>query len=367
MAAVYPANVRAFNTKIDLVDTVFALHINDLQDEVMAMQNVLGTNPQGTATGPATVGKRITDLEGNRSLTSHTHPSDLNAATHDIEARHTFGAAYGNPVLPAAIVVGAAGTPGTGDNPAKEDHQHPVPSALSLAASVIPAGTIVMYGGNSAPSGWVFCDGKNDYPRTGGTYDALFAVLGTSYGNASGTTFGVPDLRNRFPMGRATTGATIVSGGNRDATLVSHSHTVNSPSHGGGTGWQSADHSHGGTTDWMTENWNHNHDTYHDHYAKCADNNASGDVQGWPSWNNHAQFRTSDRGTVGGVWGLIGGNPMTSGGRDTNHRHNFGTGGVSANHWHSVGAESPGTNAQGSSATDANLPPYQTVNFIIKL
>jgi microcystin-dependent protein len=371
MAAVYPANVRSFTTHTDLVETVFALHMNDAQDEITAIQNVLGANPQGAATGPATVGKRMVDLETGKASVTHDHTNRLDIPAHDVPVRHTFGAsaALGTPDLPAPIVVGAAGSAGAGDNPAKEDHSHPVPSALALGATFLPPGMIVAYGGTTAPAGWVLCDGAS-YTRgttSADTYFNLFQAIGTGYGSGSGTTFNVPDLRNKFPMGRATPTTAVVAGGSRNATLVSHSHTVNLHSHGGGTGWQSADHAHGGTTDWMDRAASHDHDEYHDHYAKVADNNSASDVQGWPAGNAHGQLRSSNRAGYGGVWGLIGGNPMRTDSQNINHLHGFSTGGSNANHTHSIGGESPGTDLQGSSATDANLPPYQTVNFIIKL
>ena len=62
-----------------------------------------------------------------------------------------------------------------------------------------PTGTIVMYGGSSAPSGWVLCDGSS-YNRTNQTYNNLFSVLQYSYGG-SGNQFNVPDLRGRVGIG----------------------------------------------------------------------------------------------------------------------------------------------------------------------
>lgn len=64
-------------------------------------------------------------------------------------------------------------------------------------------GTIVMYGGTSAPSGWVLCDGAS-YDSTNSTYSALYTVIGETYGG-SGSLFNVPDLRQRFPVGAQTT------------------------------------------------------------------------------------------------------------------------------------------------------------------
>ena len=65
--------------------------------------------------------------------------------------------------------------------------------------STIPAGTISAFGGKTAPSGWLLCNGqlvnRADYP-------ALFAAIGTTYGIGDGsTTFAIPDLRGRFVRG----------------------------------------------------------------------------------------------------------------------------------------------------------------------
>ena len=63
-------------------------------------------------------------------------------------------------------------------------------------------GTIQMYGGSAAPTGYVLCDGAS--LLRAGTYAALFDVLGTTYGSADGTHFNVPDLRGRVPVGVGT-------------------------------------------------------------------------------------------------------------------------------------------------------------------
>lgn len=61
-------------------------------------------------------------------------------------------------------------------------------------------GMIVAYGGTSAPTGWLLCDGTA-VSRT--TYSALFGLLSTTYGAGDGsTTFNVPDLRSSFPLGK---------------------------------------------------------------------------------------------------------------------------------------------------------------------
>lgn len=44
MAASYPTSVRTFTNKVDIVDTIFADHVNVLQDEVRAIEVSLGTS-----------------------------------------------------------------------------------------------------------------------------------------------------------------------------------------------------------------------------------------------------------------------------------------------------------------------------------
>jgi len=56
---------------------------------------------------------------------------------------------------------------------------------------------IMMFGGNFAPRGWALCDGQL-LPIS--SHSALFSILGTTYGGDGRTTFGLPDLRGRFPM-----------------------------------------------------------------------------------------------------------------------------------------------------------------------
>ncbi|RYG92740.1 phage tail protein [Loktanella sp. IMCC34160] len=55
---------------------------------------------------------------------------------------------------------------------------------------------IMLFGGNFAPRGWAFCDGQL-LPIA--SYNALFSILGTTYGGDGRTTFGLPDLRGRVP------------------------------------------------------------------------------------------------------------------------------------------------------------------------
>ena len=84
-----------------------------------------------------------------------------------------------------------------------------------------PVGTIVMFGGASAPTGWLLCDGQST-----ASYAALAAVVGAT----------VPDLRGRAPIGVGTgTGLTARALG---ATVGNETHTL--------TTEQIPNHSHGG-------------------------------------------------------------------------------------------------------------------------
>ena len=53
-------------------------------------------------------------------------------------------------------------------------------------------GQIVIFAGNFAPRGWAFCDGQL-LPIN--QHQALFSILGTTYGGDGRTTFALPDLR----------------------------------------------------------------------------------------------------------------------------------------------------------------------------
>lgn len=113
-----------------------------------------------------------------------------------------------------------------------------------LFQRLLPAGVIVPYGGATAPSGWLACNGAS-VSRT--TYSELFSAIGTAYGSSSGTTFNVPDLRGRFLRGTNTFGTAsgldpdassrtaMATGGNtgdnvgsvQDDAFEAHTHTVN--------------------------------------------------------------------------------------------------------------------------------------------
>jgi microcystin-dependent protein len=104
---------------------------------------------------------------------------------------------------------------------------------------LVPTGTVVAFAGTTAPSGWLLCDGTA-VPRAANA--ALFAAIGTTYGGGDGTTtFNLPDLRGRMPMGTGTgtglTGRALgKTYGSETVTLSvgqmpAHTHGVSDPGH----------------------------------------------------------------------------------------------------------------------------------------
>ena len=83
------------------------------------------------------------------------------------------------------------------------------PSNTSLPA-VNPIGSIVMYGGGTAPSGWLICDGSA-VAKT--SYASLFSILGNTYGTATSTQFYLPNLQAKFPLGKSGSYALGSTGG----------------------------------------------------------------------------------------------------------------------------------------------------------
>jgi microcystin-dependent protein len=61
-----------------------------------------------------------------------------------------------------------------------------------------PIGTILAYGGTSAPAGWMICDGTS---LLRASYPELFAVIGTAFGSADSTHFNIPDMTGKTAMG----------------------------------------------------------------------------------------------------------------------------------------------------------------------
>ena len=87
-------------------------------------------------------------------------------------------------------------------------------------------GEIRLFAGNFAPAGWAFCDGQL-LPIADN--DALFTLIGTTYGGDGQTTFALPDLRGRIPIHQGNSFILAETGGAEAVVLTmnqipAHSH-----------------------------------------------------------------------------------------------------------------------------------------------
>ena len=123
-----------------------------------------------------------------------THPGMVNNTSQTFSGQKTFSTGITGNVT--GSISGNAATVTTNAN--LTGPVTSVGNATSLSSTVsnglVPAGTIIAFGGTFAPAGYLICDG-NDYLRT--AYVDLFNAIGT----ASGTRFNVPDLRGQFLRG----------------------------------------------------------------------------------------------------------------------------------------------------------------------
>lgn len=115
----------------------------------------------------------------------------------------------------------------------------------------IPVGGVIMFGGDTAPTGYLICNG-NPISRT--TYSKLFSAIGTTYGVGDGsTTFNLPNMKGRVPVG-IKTGTNITTLGETGG-LLDHTHTIGEHTHAQ-SHYHTADHTH-------TISHSHSIDHYH--------------------------------------------------------------------------------------------------------
>ena len=73
-----------------------------------------------------------------------------------------------------------------------------------------------MFGGNFAPKGWEFCDGRLlSIPLN----ETLFNLIGTTYGGDGESTYAMPDLRGRLPLHQGSGLTLAQTGGDEEVTL----------------------------------------------------------------------------------------------------------------------------------------------------
>jgi microcystin-dependent protein len=185
---------------------------------------------------------------------------------------------------------------------------------------LIGPGFILEYPGTTDPPGWMIIDGRS---LVRATYPDLFNVIGTTFGlgtdTVGGTTFALPNTKDKFVIGASATLAVGATGG--QAGMPSH--------------WHNAVTSDG-TLDTNTTGSSHSH-TLNFEYAATTTTGGTG-------------IRVTDI------------NSQT-GGTGTNAVATTTTGG--STHTHSVIGHTAST---GSGATaDENRPPFVALNRIIKL
>lgn len=229
----YPGTITSFATLVDYVDYVLASHQNTRAAEIVAIETYLGTNIHGTAASlKARLAHSLNDagylnLDSATELTITSDAITITQNAHKLQpqsgttdnlstisgtADGDFGVLYisdfgtdtvtikhnvGNILCVGGIdVVLSNGAVAWFSNGTKV---FVVGYSGAPATVYPPTGTISMFGGNAAPSGYLLCDGSA-VSRT--TYADLFAVITTYYGSGNGsTTFNVPDLRSRVPIG----------------------------------------------------------------------------------------------------------------------------------------------------------------------
>lgn len=192
----------------------------------------------------------------------------------------------------------------------------------------VPTGGIMPYAGSTAPSQFLLCQGQA-ISRT--TYADLFAVIGTTYGSGDGsTTFNVPDLRSRVPVGFDNPAAWAdfrpmgKTGGARTHALS----TAELPVHA--------------------------HSIDHDHGAFTSGNDSPDHSHSW-SFTYGATHNSNGGYAIGAA-------------TTTYWSFSVGTGGASTRHQHSIDVPYySGTSGNaGSGSEHNNLQPYLVTNYIIK-
>ena len=198
---------------------------------------------------------------------------------------------------------------------------------LQDAHMLMPPGAVMPYAGDSAPGGYLLCDGST-VARS--QYPLLFSVVGTTWGNGDGlTTFNLPDLRDRSVLGVSGTNSIGSIGGS-----ATHTMTVD----------QMPQHSHTGTTDTAGAHVHSVADPGHTHalYISRDDNNGSNDNGQAPAGDAYLNADTK-----------LGASSLPS------------TTGISVN---SAGAHAHSftTNTTGSGESFSLQSPFLALNFIIK-
>jgi len=233
----------------------------------------------------------------------------------------------------------------------------------AVVARLVPVGTIAMYGGASAPTGWLLCNG--DAIDAG--YTALKAIVGNN----------TPDFKGRFALGDNSTLTLLGVGGSAtisEGNLPSHAHansatasTTVTINNGGGHGHTASSgdagaHSHTISTE--AGEGAHQH--------KIPTNQVASGTHGHTTNGTISSGLSGTGGTSAGFTSTLEAN------YEGKHTHT-GTAAAVGNHSHTVTVDAVAAHAHTNSATTtvtmsnaftgsgtAYYQPYLVVNYIIK-
>lgn len=254
----------------------------------------------------------------------------------------------------------------------------------------IPVGSITMFAGGpgavppapqTVPAGWALCDGSLK-GTTDPLYAALFAVIGYTYGGTGGN-FNLPNLQSRFPVGRSTVGDASFdglgeTGGNRNASPIAHTHSLSGHSHTVTITATDTNHvhsmlSHQHTMDHDHGSFSTSGDGDHAHAYPVQENNTAG-AFGAQGGNNTGTTRNQATISTPGSGGHVHTIDVPNFGGWTGYPNFPNTDWMAQNTSHSHPASAGGPNVDSTGAatgaidgTNANLPPYITINFIIRI
>ena len=136
-----------------------------------------------------------------------------------------------NWVAPGAVISTTAPA-----NPTNGQIWHDPTGLMPEQVAPVPVGSLMPYAGDAAPTGYLVADGGT---FSSVTYPQLAVVVGDKYGPHSGTTYYLPDLRSRIPVGMSADvefDAVGKTGGAKthqltEAEMPSHYHTTTTWGH----------------------------------------------------------------------------------------------------------------------------------------